>query len=82
VYDQCLFFNPHVKDVGQAIYCNYFLKYQLTHHRDVTYEVIPDFLPLQAIIEKAHYSDPFHADIRFVLSKINYYPYYHIWRIR
>lgn len=67
-YDQCLFFNPKILDGNQTICWKDFINYQITHLRDITYEVVPGFLSQRSIVEIAQEKDP-DVDINSVRVK-------------
>ena len=51
VFNYCLFFNPKVQRGNKLLNWKDFISAGITHVRDITYEVIPGFLPVSCITE-------------------------------
>lgn len=51
VYNFCLFCNPKVQSNGKMLKWNDFIDAGITHIKDITFEVIPGFLPSSYIVD-------------------------------
>ena len=57
VFNYCLFFNPKIVNQNKTLLWKHFIKAGITHMRDISYEVIPGFLPASFIVEMVHEYD-------------------------
>lgn len=57
VFNYCLFFNPKIVNQNKTLLWKHFIKAGITHIRDISYEVIPGFLPASFIVEMIHECD-------------------------
>ncbi|XP_056018522.1 uncharacterized protein LOC125671368 [Ostrea edulis] len=51
VFNYCLFFNPKVQRRNKMLNWKDFISASITHVKDISYEVIPGFLPISCIVE-------------------------------
>lgn len=57
VFNYCLFFNPKIVNQNKTLLWKHFIKAGITHIRDISYEVIPGFLPASFIVKMIHECD-------------------------
>ena len=51
ILNQPIFLNPKIKCNNMTLFCKYFMRAGMRQIGDIVYEVIPGFLPLQAIYD-------------------------------
>ena len=69
IYHYCLFCNPQIVINNKMLKWDHFIRSGITNIKDITYEVIPGFLPVSCIVEMIQEDN---SDIDIKVIKENY----------